>query len=74
MQTEQKWNFRLYSIVHAAMETTKTQILPGNQNLSSVYFSLCQVSACELQPFPCHDLVNEYTHKLPKLCSATLNY
>ena len=41
-----------------------------NQNLSSVYFS--QVSACELQHFSCHDLANDITHKLPKLCSATL--
>ena len=53
----------------------KRHILPVNQNLSSV-------SACELQPFSCHDLANyiyqepgrapAYTHKLPDLCSATL--
>ena len=50
MSTEQKWNFRLYSIVHAAMETSKTEILPGNQNLSSVYFSLAkfQLVSCNL--------------------------
>ena len=29
----------LYSIVHVAVETTKSKILPINQNLSSVYFS-----------------------------------
>ena len=32
----------------------KNQILPVTQNLSLVYFS-----ACELQPFSCHDLANE---------------
>ena len=60
----------MYSIVHVAMETIrKRQILPFNQNLSSVYFS-----ACELQPFSCHDLANmPYTHKLSKLFSAPLS-
>ena len=33
----------------------KRQILPLNQNISSVYF---QVSVGELQPFCCHDLAN----------------
>ena len=52
----------------------KRQILYVNQNLSSVIsiFFTCQVSACELQPFSCHDLAMTYTHKLPKLCKATL--
>ena len=39
----------------------KRQILPVNQNFSSVYFSLAKI------------LQMTYTHKLPKLCSATLN-
>ena len=38
----------------------KRQILLVNQNLQSVYFSLAiEVSACELQPFSCHDLAND---------------
>ena len=40
------------------MKLQKRQVLPVNQNLSSVYFSLCQVSACEMQPFSCHELTN----------------
>ena len=37
----------------------KRQILTVNQNLSSVYyFFTCQISACELLPFSCHDLAN----------------
>ena len=31
---------KLYSIVHVAMETTKRQILPVNQTLLSVHYSL----------------------------------
>ena len=53
----------------------KRQILLVNQNLQSVYFSLAiEVSACELQPFSCHDLANDIhsqTAKI-KLCSVTL--
>ena len=56
----------------------KRQSLPDNQNLSSGIFVTCEVSACELQPFSCHDLANDiyslYTLKLPKQCSATLTY
>ena len=33
---------RLYSIIHVAMETKKHHILPVNQNLSSVYFSIAK--------------------------------
>ena len=63
---------RLYSIVHVAMETTKTSNFTcQSKSFISIFFT-CQVSACELQPFSCHDLPNEYTHKLPKLCPATL--
>ena len=64
---------KLYSIVCVAMETTKTSNFTcQSKSFISIFFT-CQVSACELQPFSCHDLANEYTHKLPKLCSATLN-
>ena len=64
---------RLYSIVHVAMETTKTSHFTcQSKSFISIFFT-CQVSACELQPFSCHHLANDfqYTHKLPKLCSAT---
>ena len=64
---------RLYSIVHVAMETTKTSHFTcHSKSFISIFFT-CQVSACELQPFSCHDLANDIYHKLPKLCSATLN-
>ena len=64
---------RLYLIVHVAMETTNHQILPVNQNPSSVYFSLAkffQLVSCNLPLAMIWQVT--YTHKLPKLCSATL--
>ena len=50
----------------------KRQILPVNQNLSSVYFSLAkfQLVSCNLSLAMIWQMT--YTHKLPKLCSATL--
>ena len=63
---------RLYSIVHVAMETTKTSNFTcQSKSFISIFFT-CQVSACELQPSSCHDLANDITDKLPKACSATL--
>ena len=56
-------------------ELQKRQILPVNQNFSSVYYSIALL-ACELQPFSCHDLVNDIllvTNCPTKLCSATFN-
>ena len=53
----------------------KRHILPVNQNLSSVYFSLAkfQYVSCNLSLAMIWQMT--YTHKLPKLCSATLiNY
>ena len=51
----------------------KRQILPVNQNLSSVYFSFdkfqlvsCNLSLAMIQQIP-------YPHKLQKMCSATLS-
>ena len=63
---------RLYSIVHIAMETTKRQILPVSQNLSSVYLSFAkfQLVSCNLSLAMTWQIT--YTHKLPKQCSATL--
>ena len=60
--------FRLYSIIHIRLFTFYLSVKIFHQ-----YIFTCQVSACELQPFFCHDLANDfqYTHKLPKLCSAT---
>ena len=50
----------------------KRQILPVNQNLSSVYFSLAkfQLVSCNLSLAIIWQMT--YTHKLPKLCSDTL--
>ena len=62
--------FRLYSIVHIRLFTLIFTC--QSKSFISIFFT-CQVSACELQPFSCHDLASDfqYTHKLPKLCSAT---
>ena len=51
----------------------KRQILPVNQDLSSVYFSLArfQLVSCNLSLAMIWQMT--FTHKLPKLCSATLN-
>ena len=50
---------RLYSIVYVAMETTKMSTFTcQSKSFISVFFT-CQVSACELQPFSCHDLAND---------------
>ena len=59
MQTEQKRKkLRLYSIVYVAMETTKIlHFTCQSKSFISTLFT-CQVSACELQPFSCHDLTN----------------
>ena len=50
----------------------KRQILPVNQNLSSVYFSLSkfQLVSCYLSLAMIGQMT--HTHKLPELCSATL--
>ena len=50
----------------------KRQILPVNQNISSVYFSLAkfQLVSCNLSLAMIWQMT--YTYKRPKLCSATL--
>ena len=59
MQTEQSEILRLYSIIHVAMETTTTSHFTcQSKSLISIFFN-CQVLACELQPFSCHDLAND---------------
>ena len=54
---------RLYSIIHVAMEATKTAKLTcQSKSLISIFFT-CQVSACELQTCSCQDLANDiYTN------------
>ena len=51
----------------------KRQILPVNQNLQSVHFSLAkfQLVSCNLSLAMIWQMT--YTRKLPKLCSATLS-
>ena len=49
----------LYSIVHVAMETSKkSHFTCPSKSFISIFFT-CQVSACELQSFSCHDLAND---------------
>ena len=50
----------------------KCQILPVNQNLSSVYFSLAKFQLVRCNPSLAMIWQMTCTHKLPKLCSATL--
>ena len=52
----------------------KRQILPVNQNLSPAYFSPAkfQLVSCNLSLAMIWQMT--YTHKLPKLCSATLRH
>ena len=50
---------RLYLIVHVAMETTKTSNVTCQSNTFISIFFTCHVSACELQPFSCHNLAND---------------
>ena len=57
---------RLYSIVHVAMETTKTSNFTCQpKSLISILFT-CQVLAWELQPFSCHDLANDIYSQIAK--------
>ena len=50
----------------------KCQILPVSQNLSSVYFSLAKFQLVSCNPSLAMIWQMTYTHKLPKLCPATL--
>ena len=64
---------RLYSIVHVAMETTKmTNFACQSKSFISIFFT-CQVSACELQPFSCHDLANNIYSQTAKTVFSHLN-
>ena len=50
----------------------KCQILPVNQNLSLVYFSLAKFQLVSCNPSLTIIWQMTYTHKLLKLCAATL--
>ena len=50
---------RFYSIVHVAMETSKTSSFTCQSKSFISIFFICHVSACELEPFSCHDLAND---------------
>ena len=64
---------RLYSIVHVAMETTKTSHFTcQSKSFISIFFT-CQVSACELQPFSCHDFANDICSQTVKTVFSHLN-
>ena len=65
---------RLYSIVHVAMETTKTSNFTCQSKSFISIFSTCQVLACELQPFSCHDLANDIYPQTAKTVFSHLNY
>ena len=64
---------RLYSVIHVAMETTKTSHFTcQSKSFISIFFN-CQVSACELQPFSCHDLANDIRSQTAKTVFNHLN-
>ena len=64
---------RLYSIIHVAMETAKTSNFTCQlKSFNSIVFT-CQVSACELQPFSCHDLANDIHSQTAKTVFSHLN-
>ena len=63
----------LYSILHVAMETKKTSNFTCQSKYFISIFFTCQVSACELQPFSCLDLVNDIFSQTAKQCPATFS-
>ena len=65
---------QLYLIIRVATETTKCHILPVNQDLSAVYFSLAMFQLVSFDFSLAMVWQNTYTHdhKLPKLCLASL--
>ena len=62
------------SIVHVAMETTKTSNFTCESKYFISIFFTCQVSACELQPFFCYDLANDIHLQTAKTVFSHLNY
>ena len=65
---------RLYSIIHIAMETMKmSNFTCQSKSVISIFFSTCQVSVCEPQPFSCHDLANDIYPQTAKTVFSHLN-
>ena len=65
---------RLYSIVHVVMKTTKTSNFTCQWKFFVSIFFTCQVSACDLQPFSCHDLENDIYSQTAKIVFRHLNW
>ena len=63
---------RLYSIVYVTMETMKRSTFTCQSNSFISIFFTCQISACELYLSLAMIWRMTHTHKLQKLCSATL--
>ena len=55
------------------MEATKGSKLTCQSKSFISIFLTCQVSACELQPFSCHDLANEINSQTAKTVFSHLN-
>ena len=51
----------------------KRHIYLSNKFLTGIFFT-CQVSACELQRFPCHDLANNIYSQTAKTVFSHLNF
>ena len=67
-------SYRLHSIVHVAMETTKTSHLTCQSNSFISIFFTFQVLACELQPFSCLDLANDIYSQTAKIVFSHLKW
>ena len=65
---------RLYSIDRVDMETTKTSHFTCQSKCFISIFFICQVSACKLQPFSCHDLANDIYWQTAETVFTHLNY
>ena len=55
------------------METAKTSNFTCQSNSFISIFFTCQVSACELQPFSCHNLANDLYSETAKTVFSHLN-
>ena len=63
----------LYSIVHVAIETSKkSNFTCQSKSFISIFFT-CQVAACKLQPFSCHDLANDLYSQTARTVFSHLN-
>ena len=70
--TEQKWNFKVVfntSCCHGNYENVKFYL---SIKIFHQYIFTCQVSACELQLFSCHDLTNDIYLQTAKTVFSSL--